>query len=279
MKNLKHSLFPCLMLAFLSGCFKKQPYQEYRSTYRTEGAKKFDEKVVTPQEATRKNIKNMSLPEVRAARIHFEEQDDLELVEKTLNRIIKLSDNYQEKADCLYELATIQLCQGKLEKAREYFDQLRQEYPGAPFKKEASYRNILAHYWDCSDAQRDQEMTEKTVALIKGFQQEFPDYFEYRENIEKIEDDCNRILFDAEKFRLNFYLDKYHINPKAETLTSAQMRLAYILEKLLEAQKQISSQEKDNLIDLFEKIRKSDEDAQEKYKLLTKAALLLESEQ
>jgi len=82
---------------------------------------------------------------------------------------MKISDNYQERADCLYELATIQLAMGRLEKAREMFEQLIREYPGVEFKKEALYRQILAHYWDCSDAQHDQEMTEKTLKLVQDF--------------------------------------------------------------------------------------------------------------
>lgn len=269
-----------LLLLGLTGCFKK-PYHTYQTSYKTQGAKQFydttaaDEEV-TPKEAVKKNIKYMTLPEVRAARIYYEESGEVEIIEKALAHIIKLSDNYQEKADCLYELATIQLSFGRLEKARELFEQLIREYPGVDFKKEARYRHILAHYWDCSDAQHDQEMTEKTLKLSKEFLEEFPGELEYQESLESILDFCHKMLFDAELLRMNFYLSKYELTKEADTLRSAQKRLGYILEKLIEQQKQFDSATKDNLLDLYLEIKEiSEENNIEKYTKLLNAADIL----
>ena len=51
----------------------------------------------------------MDLAEARAAAC-ITKDDEVELVEKALaGQVIKLSDNYQEKADALFELATIQI--------------------------------------------------------------------------------------------------------------------------------------------------------------------------
>jgi len=82
MKKLTLSLVS-LACMFLTGCGKR-PYQSYKTTYKTQGAQQFDDKSVAPAEATKKNIKNMTLQEVRAARIYFEERDDIELIEKAL---------------------------------------------------------------------------------------------------------------------------------------------------------------------------------------------------
>ncbi len=274
MKKLTLSLLS-LAFIFLTGCGKK-PYQAYRTTYKTQGAEQFDDKSVDPAQATRKNIKNMTLQEVRAARKYFEQRDDIELIEKVLARIMKLSDNYQERADCLYELATIQLAMGRLEKARELFEQLVREYPGVEFIKEARYRQILAHYWDCSDAEHDQDMTEKTLKLVQNFLKEFPGQTDYLESLETIEDYCYKLLFDAEFLRMNFYIQKYHINKELESLTSAQMRFVYLVEKLVEYQKNISSPAKDGLIELCLQLKELETDkVAERIDLLDKAITLM----
>jgi|GEM_PF-6101525 outer membrane protein assembly factor BamD (BamD/ComL family) len=265
------------LMLMLPGC--KKPYETYKTTYKTEGAQHYADKAVDPLEATKKNIKHMTLPEVRAARVYFEQKDEVELIEKTLTHIIKLSDNYQEKADCLYELATIQLSLGRLEKARELFEQLLREYPGASFKKEACYRQLVAHYWDCSDASHDQEMTEKTLQLVQSFNKEW-DAGEYAESLQEIEDHCYKVLFDAELLRMDFYLTKYRVFQDQDSLRSAQMRLAYILEKLLEPQKKLSSQAKDALIEEYQAIKELDvEKKQEKYDLLMKVLTALEKDE
>ncbi len=274
MKKLSLTLL-ALVFIFLTGCGKR-PYQAYRTTYKTERAEHFDDKSVEPAQATKKNIKNMTLQEVRAARIYFEQRDEIELIEKALARIMKLSDNYQERADCLYELATIQLAMGRLEKARELFEQLVREYPGVEFKKEALYRQILAHYWDCSDAEHDQEMTEKTLKLVQDFLKEFPHEITYLESLETIQDYCYKLLFEAEFLRMDFYMQKYRINQMAEALTAAQMRFTYLVEKLLEHQKNISSTAKDALIELCLQLKELDaENVAEKNELLVKAITLL----
>lgn len=267
--------FLSLVFIFLTGCGKK-PFQAYRTTYKTAGAQQFDDASVSGADATKKNIKNMTLPEVRAARVYFEQRDDIELVEKVLARIMKLSDNYQERADCLYELATIQLSLGRLEKAREMFEQLVREYPGVEFKKEALYRQILAHYWDCSDAERDQEMTEKTLKLVQDFLKEFPGQTAYVESLETILAYCHKLLFDAELLRMDFYIQKYRINLEPESLTAAQMRFTYLVEKLLEFQSTISSAAKDALIELCLQLKELQaEDITQKLDLLGKATTLL----
>ncbi len=259
----------------LAGCGKR-PYQAYKTTYKTQGAEQFDDKSVTAAQATKKNIKHMTLQEVRAARVYFESRDDIELIEKALERIMKLSDNYQERADCLYEFATIQLSLGRLEKAREQYEKLLKEYPGIEFKKEALYRQILAHYWDCSDAQRDQEMTEKTLKLVQDFLKEFPSETAYLDSIETIQDYCYKLLFDAEFLRMDFYLQKYRINLQPESLVAAQMRFIYLVEKFAEHQKNISSTAKDALIELCLELKGlDDEQVPEKLDILNKATRLL----
>jgi outer membrane protein assembly factor BamD (BamD/ComL family) len=268
-----------LSVAFilLTGCGKR-PYQAYRTTYKTERAVQFDDKSVTAAEANKKNIKNMTLQEVRAARVYFEQRDDIELIEKALERIMKLSDNYQERADCLYELATIQLAMGRLEKARELFENLVREYPGVEFKKEALYRQILAHYWDCCDAEHDQEMTEKTLKLVQDFLKEFPSETAYLESLETIQDYCYKLLFDAELLRMDFYIQKYRINKQPESLTAAQMRFTSLVEKLLEFQKNISSSAKDALTELALQLKGLEaENVSEKDELLGKAITLLKT--
>jgi outer membrane protein assembly factor BamD (BamD/ComL family) len=274
MKKLTLTLL-ALAFIFLTGCGKR-PYQAYRTTYKTEHAEHFDDKSVAPEQATKKNIKNMTLQEVRAARIYFENRDEIELIEKVLERIMKLSDNYQERADCLYEFATIQLAMGRLEKAREKFEQLVREYPGVEFKKEALYRLILAHYWDCSDAEHDQDMTEKTLKLVQDFLKEFPHETAYLESLEVIQDYCYTLLFQAELLRMDFYIQKYKINQIPEALTSAQMRFTYLVEKLLEHQKNISSAAKDALIELALQLKGLEsENVTERLDILGKAITLL----
>ncbi len=274
---MKKSTLILVSLGFMliTGCGKR-PYQAYKATYKTDRAVQFDDKSVSASEANKKNIKHMTLQEARAVRVYFEQRDEIELIEKVLERIMKLSDNYQERADCLYELATIQLSLGRLEKAREMFEKLIHEYPGVECKKEAFYRHILAHYWDCCDAEHDQEMTEKTLALVKDFLKEFPGETAYLESLETIQDYCYKLLFDAEFLRMNFYMQKYHINQQPETLTAAQMRLAYLTEKLLEFQKKISSAAKDALIELCLQLKDLKVDnVSEKNELLSKAIMLL----
>lgn len=261
MKELPRILALFLLGISLTGCARK-PYSAYKDTYKTAGAEKFDDKSVTAAQANKKNIKNMNLAESRAARRHFENANEMELIEKTLNQIMKLSDNYQEKADCLYELATIQLAQGRLEKAREMFAQLMREYPGVAFKKEAAYRHMLAHYWDCSDAQHDQDMTEKTLKLVQEFEAEFPNQPEYQESLDTIKDYCYKMLFDGEVLRMDFYLSKYEVTLEKETLVSARMRLGYILEKLIEQQKQFDSTTKDKLLEYYLLSKEAEEDAE-----------------
>jgi outer membrane protein assembly factor BamD (BamD/ComL family) len=273
MKTLILRLLGLILLWVLPGCFKK-PYESYKNQYKTNAAQQYADKAIDPAQAIKKNIKYMTLPEVRAARIYFEEHNEIELIEKALAHCMKLSDNYQEKSDCLYELATIQLSLGRLEKARELFDQLLREYPGIAAKKEACYRRLLAHYWDCSDAEHDQDMTEKTLKLVQEFMQEFPNSSEYGESLETIQHYCYRLLFEAELLRMNFYLTKYRIVQEPEVLNSAQMRLRYIVEKLIEFQRAFTSEEKDALCEIFDQIKTVT--LQEKFTLLNKASRALE---
>ncbi|MBY0110226.1 MAG: tetratricopeptide repeat protein [Candidatus Babeliaceae bacterium] len=274
---MKKSTLILISLGFMliTSCGKR-PYQAYKTTYKTDRAVQFDDKSVSAEQANKKNIKHMTLQEARAARVYFEQRNDIELIEKVLERIMKLSDNYQERADCLYELATIHLAMGRLEKAREMFEKLIHEYPGVECKKEALYRQILAHYWDCCDAEHDQEMTEKTLSLVKNFLKEFPSETSYLESLETIQDYCYKLLFDAEFLRMGFYVQKYHINQQPESLTAAQMRFTYLVERLLEFQKNISSAAKDALIELCLELKGLEADnISEKNDLLAKAVMLL----
>ena len=211
----------------------------------------------------------MTLAEARAARIYYEEHNEIELIEKVLTHLIKLSDNYQEKADCLYELATIHLSLGRLEKARELFEQVIRDYPGVPCKREAAYRLILAHYWDCRKAMNDQDMTEKTLQLIQTFMQEYPHEIEFAANLAIMHDECYKLLFDGELLRMEYYLTKYQVFNESQAVESARMRATYILEKLLEQQKNISSQTKDRILDHYTAINAIPADnIQEKYRQL-----------
>ena len=272
MKKIVSLLFPLVLLVSCS----KRPYAAYKTTYKTERAEQFDDKSVVAADAIKKNIKNMTIQEARAARVYFEKSDDIELIEKTLAHIMKISPNYQERADCLYELATIQLALGRLEKAREMFEQLLGEYPGVEFKKEALYRQILAHYWDCSDPERDQDMTERTLKLVQEFLSRFPAEAGYRESLETIKDYCYKNLFQAELLRMNFYIQKYQINHDEAALLAAQMRLVYVIEKLLEHQNSISSATKDALAELDVQLKALDtEDIAARVDLIHKAGTLL----
>ncbi len=260
---------------FLAGC--KKPYDRYKTTYQTAQAERYAGEENDPLIATKKNIKYMTLPEARSARLYFEKQNEQELVEKALQHVMKLSDNYQEKADCLYELATISLSCGRLETAREQYEQLLREYPGVAFKQEACFRQLLAHYWDCSDSAHDTGMTEKTLELHQDFCKEFSNTDGYRETLEEIEKFCRRVLFEAEILRMNFYLTRYRIFQDQDALYAAQLRLAYILAKLLESHQGLDNATKDLLVEQYHAIKELDaEKIDEKYTLLLNALTTLQ---
>lgn len=231
----KVSLLLAGLLVALTGC--RRPYHEYRTRYKTEKAQEFADTSITPEDAVRKNIKFMSLKEARAARIYFERQDELEFIEKVLNHIIKLSDNFQEKADCLFELATIQLAEGRLEKACELFEQLIRDYPGVSCIKQARYRYLLAHYWGCQGPEHDQQMTEKTLAYALVFKQDYADDSEFVELVDSVIEFCYERLMTADLIRLDFYLAKYGITRDPDVLKAAEIRFKYLMDKLFPEQK------------------------------------------
>ena len=91
-------------------------------------------------------------------------------LEKALERILKLSRDYQEQAECIYELGNIMLYRGNFEKALEHcnsalkiFENLRNKegigntynYLGGIFRKKKEYDRALSYFIEASKINKE----------------------------------------------------------------------------------------------------------------------------
>ena len=222
-------LFTITGLLFFGGC--KRPHHAIRTSYKADSSQPVPDNT-DPLVYKKKNIKDMNLAEARVARAYFESRDEFELIEKVLERILKLSHNYQEQAECIYELANIFLSRGNFEKAQELYDRVITQYPGAPFHATARYRLILAHFWNCGSHERDQQSTEKAIALSQAFLEEFP----ADSNSIAVRDiliQCYCSLLQADLDRVTFYLSRYRIYDDKYALHAARKRILFVAENVI----------------------------------------------
>lgn len=142
-----------------------------------------------------------------------------------LEKLIKLSDNLEETAQLLIELADAYFDNGDLDKAELTYHGFTLSYPSHKETEYALYRAILCNQAGILSYDRDQTKTDKTIELCDRFLQK-PLFTTYQKEVEKIRMSSYARKMESELNVCLFYA-------KQDNKTSVDKRLEKIRSDLL----------------------------------------------
>lgn len=170
-----------------------------------------------------KLVKNMNLPELAKVLEYGKIVKDSELVFKVYAQIF--SQVIEQDAMKVYRLDVADYCFSieDYEKASIFYDQFYSFYPGSNQSEYAQYKSILCSFYLSLSFDRDQTLTNKTIAQIDQFLLMAKEA-KFIEEIKTIRSSCRQRLFDHEVYVFESYL-------RLHRFISAQHRLDYISTK------------------------------------------------
>ncbi len=219
-----------LIICFFSGC-------THRSTLQQEAKKndRMPQRVVVDQEKpvppaeVKKNIKTMTVEELQKAKEYYSATNSKTNAISYLEQIITISSDQQLLKDFRLELADLYFDQGLITKANKMYTGYLGLYPGSEHRAYAHYRAILCRFYETFSADRDQTRTEETLILTQEYlnrsitDKEF--YTAYVTDVENIQKQCCKKLFEHDMNIFNFYFKK--ANYKAAEVHLAYMKKHY----------------------------------------------------
>ncbi len=142
-------------------------------------------------------------------------------------RLIKLSDDINQIANLMLDLAELYCEQKQWDKASALFKEFSHLYPGNEKTEYALYKGVLCLHETVKniDPERDQSKVKETIELAQKFLDR-KIFTQYKPEVIKIQTACYEQLVDYELGVVNFYL-------KNNNLAITQRRLDYIRTELL----------------------------------------------
>ncbi len=147
---------------------------------------------------------------------------------KYLNRMVTLSDDINEKAELMIELADLFFLQQSFDDAAKWYAEFVQLYPGNKQVEYASYRAVICSSKNILGADRDQSPTEKTLELSQTFLKREDLFVTYKKEVKNIERECYQRLAASDIRVAEFYITKQH------DYDSAKKRISTIRDEWLE---------------------------------------------
>lgn len=133
---------------------------------------------------------------------------------KYIEQMMKLCDNINLLADNLLEIADLFFIDNQFQKATALYTQYCALYPGSEKQEYALYRSITSSFACILSVDRDQTITEETLARTELFLKQ--DHFtQYKDEVAQIQTQCYEQLAASECNICNFYVSRGKL-PAAE---------------------------------------------------------------
>lgn len=168
----------------------------------------------------------MTYDELKEAKDRHKAAKNIDTALKYLDRLIKLCEDPNEIGELMLEFGDLLFDDGKFDKAGTIYNEFTQLYPGNKKTEYALYRAIVCTSKKISSPDRDQTKTEETIALIDKFLARPDAFTEYKEEVEKIRNECHKTLIESEFNVYSFYFNQ-------ESYKAAGNRLEHIRKEWL----------------------------------------------
>lgn len=221
----------CLFLLIVAGCTHRSELQQRakKNTRKPENPSLIAQNCATPEEL-KKNIKKMTVEELERAKNHYVAIGNKTQAILYLEQIITSAADQKMLQDIRLELADLYFDEGHISKASKAYTSYLGLYPGSEDRAYVHYRAILCRFYETFNPDRDQTRTEETLILTQEYlnrvisDKEF--YAVYSIDVETVQKQCCKKLFDHDKGILNFYYKKG--NFKAALLHLTHMKKQYL---------------------------------------------------
>ena len=220
----------CLMLIVLAGCNHRSELQQKakKNTRVPEKKTELTQNLVAPPEM-KKNLKSMTIPELEIAKNYCIATGSKVQAIMYLEQIIILATDQNMLKDLRLELADFYFDQGSIGKAGKIYTSYLGLYPGSEDRAYVHYRAILCRFYETYSVDRDQTRTEEALILTQEYLNRVISdnelYAAYSTDVEVIQKQCCKKLFDHDKGILDFYYKKG--NFKAAHLHLLHMQKLY----------------------------------------------------
>lgn len=209
-------------LILLSGCnMRVPPAKKSSATEENAGAQ------------PNKKIKDLNLDEAQDAYRFYKAQNNSDLLQQTIERIIQLSADQQTIKPLLRELADLAYGANNFEKAETAYEGYTLMYPG---DKDSDYffsQLVKSTGKNMLPVERDQSATKKVVERADAFIAKFGDKNRYAEDVKAVREKALLQLIEVELNQVAFYVNRYSYTGKKEVLTSARSHIQQVQDKLL----------------------------------------------
>lgn len=163
---------------------------------------------------------------------------------KIIEQMLRLCANMETLADLIIELADILYDDSKFEASLTAYKNFMEHYAGHQKFEYALFRAIQCSSRLVLHFDRDQTKTEETVMLAEQYLAEV-DCISYRQEVERIKNDCLAHLFASELYSIEFYA-------KTGRIAVAQKRFEAIKHHVLFQQLQNYNQELERLLATYD---------------------------
>ena len=220
----------CLLLMVLAGCTHRSEIQQRARKNTRAPEKKIEvaQDLVAPPEM-KKMLKNMTIPELERAKNYCVATGNKTQAIIYLEQIIILATDQNMLKDVRLELADLYFDQGSISKASKMYASYLGLYPGSEDRAYVHYRAILCRFYETYSSDRDQTPTEEALILTQEYLNRVISdkelYAAYSTDVEIIQKQCCKKLFDHDKGILDFYYKKG--NFKAAQLHLLHMKKMY----------------------------------------------------
>ena len=219
-----------IFLLILAGCgHRSELQQKAKKNSRIEQKNLETAQNLTPPPELKKNIKGMTIPELITAKDYCIATDNKTQAILYLEQIITLATDQNTLKDIRLELADLYFDQGSISRASKMYTAYLGLYPGSEDRAYVHYRAILCRFYETLNADRDQTRTEEALILTQEYLNRVISdkelYMAYSTDVETIQKQCCKKLFDHDKGILEFYYKKG--NFKAAQLHVAHMKKQY----------------------------------------------------
>jgi outer membrane protein assembly factor BamD (BamD/ComL family) len=211
----------CVLMLF-SGC---GPY--FRSSRRPRNG----DPMLAANHLPAKAIRQTDREEALRCKNFYQEQDELDLAAKYLERLLALTADPKSRGELILELADMYMTLGNREKAGKLYRQHKTLYPGSDRITYVLYQEIVALDEDSLPSTKDQTKTKEVIKLAQAFLKEFPQDKTYQEKVALILVKAYLKLLKSELRTAAFYLNKYSYDKNMGALKAAQSRIEYLLKE------------------------------------------------
>ena len=228
-KTRKHIILPLFLLlsgnslSLLGDDVTQQKFdtalpQEEKSVKKTR--KKRMRQKAEKQEKTKKIVtyKDMGYQQLIVAKDAQKAKGNIPALIKYLEQLLKLCTDVTAIAEHLLELADTFFIDGQFKKSARIYTEYCALYPGNQKQEYALYKGIMSTFACILSVDRDQSITEETLALIDTFLSQ-EHFATYREDVVKIQVQCQEQLAASECSVCNFYLNRGNLRAAEKRLT------------------------------------------------------------